>query len=338
MRHICIAFSVVVWLGAGLAAHAQTQAGACDGRNVFVTYPQATQDRIRARADAVPFSHGLVWRADRGDEVVTLVGTMHVPDSRYDGLLDQLDPMLNDATQLLVEAGPKEEAQLLKAMRTDQDLMFLSDTTLPEMLPEDLWQSLRQAAQARGIPSVLLAKMRPGYAMIALSIPPCMVVAMQSGGVGVDKALMARAAQRQVPVHALEAYDTLFTLLDQVSDAEAVEMLRYTAQSMAGAEDDMATMADLYATGDIQMIWEFSRTRALQAGATPAEVERQMQLSEDVMLDARNAAWIDVIEGAAERGPVMVAAGALHMPGEGGVLSRLKARGWQITPLIAKLP
>jgi uncharacterized protein YbaP (TraB family) len=47
-------------------------------------------------------------------------------------------------------------------------------------------------------------------------------------------------------------------------------------------------------------------------------------------LTRRNQAWLPVIEAARS---LVVAAGAAHLPGEGGLLRLLKRAGWAVEPL-----
>ena len=46
----------------------------------------------------------------------------------------------------------------------------------------------------------------------------------------------------------------------------------------------------------------------------------------------RNRAWLPVIEAQAAKGQLVVAFGALHLPGETGVLNLLAQNGWKISP------
>ena len=61
----------------------------------------------------MPFPRGNHWRATRGVEVITLIGTYHFDDPRHAATLDAITPALTSATTVLVEAGPEEEKALL---------------------------------------------------------------------------------------------------------------------------------------------------------------------------------------------------------------------------------
>jgi hypothetical protein len=68
---------------------------------------------------------------------------------------------------------------------------------------------------------------------------------------------------------------------------------------------------------------------------TPEAVDRDFAVMEEAMMNARNRAWIPVIEAAADEagGPVAAAFGALHLSGHQGVLALLAARGWTVEAL-----
>src|SRR5690606_37668953 len=105
--------------------------------------------------------------------------------------------------------------------------------------------------------------------------------------------------------------------------------------AMEGQSEDMAvTMADLYFEADSRMIWELNRIFAYkQPGYTKEQVDAEMAVMEDVMMIRRNRAWIPVMEAAAQKGPLVVAFGALHLSGDEGVLNLLAENGWKISEL-----
>ena len=307
---------------------------ACAGINLFDAMPEAEQAALRSAADAVPHSQGLVFRARHEGSEVLLVGTDHLPDPRHDTTLALVEPLLDGVERLLVEAGPEEEAALKEAAGRDPSLMFITEgPTLPELLPEKDWAELSALAAERGLPGFLAAKMRPVYLAMMLAIPPCAMEELATGQGGLDKELIARAEARDLPIAALEPYDTIFRLFAEVPQDDTPAMLRASMVSAAQAADSMVTLGDLYFRGEPRLVWEFSRAQAIAAGLEPAEVDRQMEMSEDLLMTTRNRAWIPVIEAAAAKGPVMVAAGALHMSGNEGILALLEARGWAVERL-----
>ncbi|WP_339113216.1 TraB/GumN family protein [Thioclava sp. GXIMD2076] len=310
---------------------------ACTGRNLFDAMPRATRMALTEKARQTAYGQGVVWRATKGTQSIILVGTNHVPDPRHLALQQALLPEFDKISALLVEAGPDEEAALQKAMGERSDLMFMADKTLPDMMSQRDWQALRQLGADRGIPAPLLAKMQPSFVMITLSMPRCMLGSLQAGQGGVDKRMMAEAQARNVPIMPLEPFDTLFTLMEGVPQEDEIAMLKSAMEATEDGDATMATMADLYARGEIQLIWEFERQQALDRGEDPAAVTHQLAITHDLLITTRNRNWMPVIEKAAAKGPIMVAAGALHMVGGDGLLTLLAQEGWQISPVMRKL-
>ena len=66
---------------------------------------------------------------------------------------------------------------------------------------------------------------------------------------------------------------------------------------------------------------------------TKAKADREMALIDQAMISYRNAAWVPVLEKAAQKGPILAAFGALHLPGDAGVLALMAQNGWTIQAL-----
>lgn len=327
MRHILLSF--VLFLALASVAGAQ-----CHGSDLFAALPKAEQAAIRAEAARAPFAEGLLFRATKAGQEITLAGTYHLPDSRHDALIAALAPALERAQVLLVEAGPEEEAKLKAATTQDPGLLFnLTGPTLPELLPEEDWRALSALLSERGIPAFLAAKMKPAFLAVTLAVPPCALAELQGGAGGLDKALMRRAEARGLAVAALEPWDTVLGLFDAITPEENAQMLRTIRRDALDANDLSVTMANLYFARAPRVIWEFGAVRARAAGLSAEEVAEQMALSEALLMTGRNRAWIPVLEATAAKGPVLAAFGALHLSGEEGVLRLLERDGWAIERL-----
>lgn len=309
-------------------------AAECNGQNLLTSLPADRLAEIRAAIDAVPFPKGNYWRATRGDEVITLVGTYHFDDPRHFPTLDIISPEIVAATTVLVEAGPEEEAKILDLMaREPSTIMITEGPTLIDRLPPDLWEDLSAALSSRGIPGFMAAKMQPWYAVMMLSLPPC-AMAQMIDPKGLDGLVIDTAEAAGVPLRALEPFDTVFTLFGAMSDAEFQSMLTSTLAIEDQSEDYFATLADSYFAGDSRMIWEFLRFVSYDLpGYTRTQIDAEYARMEDLLMDTRNRAWIPVLTKAAADGPVFAAFGALHLSGKAGVLNLLQDEGFTLTEL-----
>lgn len=308
----------------------------CRGSNIFQALPAAQQQTIRAATDAAPFAQGLLWQATRGDDRITLLGTYHFADPRHDAIMDRIAPMIAQASTLLVEAGPAEEAALMADLARKPELMVnQTGPTLPESLSPEEWAQLSTAMQARGMPGFMVAKLRPWYVTMMLALPPC-AVADQAALTedGLDQRVIAVATKAAIPIRALEPHDTVFGLFDSMSPEDQLGMIRSTLAVEPQAEDFSATLADSYFAQDARLIWELSRHMALQTpGYTAEQASRDFALFEEALMTKRNRAWIAVLEQAAAEGPAFAAFGALHLSGETGVLALLQAKGFALERL-----
>lgn len=305
----------------------------CEGRNLIDALPSDRRAALDRATAAHPYPDGTVWEAVRDEQRIVVIGTYHMDDPRMEAWADELSPHLADATQLLVEAGPEEEAALLRHMAEHPEAMSVVDgPTLPDRLPKDEWDALQVAMEKRGIPGFMAAKMKPWYISMMLGMPPC---ALQEGFEnGLDKRLMTMAAAQDLPVRAVEPYDTLLTLFDGIPPEEELDMVRSALPMEPMAEDVAVTLASSYFDGHIRVMWEFMRLSAIEDGTlTEDEVEAAFSEAEKALIFDRNRAWMPVIEEEAGDGPIVVAVGALHLPGEEGVLTLLEADGYTLRRL-----
>ncbi len=306
----------------------------CNGKNLFAEMAPERLAALTAAADAVPFARGNYWRATRGDQVITLVGTYHFDDPRHAPTLATIAPAITAATTVLVEAGPDEEKALLDLIARDPGrMMIMEGPSLLEQLPPEVWTDLSAALALRGIPGFMAAKMQPWYVAVLLAMPPCAMAQMQ-GAKGLDGMVIDTATAAGVPVRALEPFDTVFGIFDAMNHDEMVAMIQSTLAVDDQSEDYNATLADSYFAGESRIIWEYMREVSYSLpGYSREDVDADFARMEELLMNSRNRMWIPVLTEAAAEGPVFAAFGALHLSGEEGVLNLLQAEGFTLEEL-----
>ena len=318
-------------LGLLFALTVPVQAETCHGQNLIAALPPAERSALRAMADG-PFDRGNLWQARKGGQQITLVGTYHLSDPRIDATLAALAPYVAQAKALLVEAGPAEQAALQSAVTQDPSLMYLTKgPTLPEQLPPADWDQVAKAARARGMAPFVAATMQPWLLASVLEMPACLFPLPKGADQGLDKRLMDVAMAQGTPIVALEPYDAVLKIFAQIPAADQMDMLRQTVALDAQSDDMATTLSDSYFAGDSRLFWAYTGQALLDLpGMTKAKADREMALIDHAMISARNAAWVPVLEGAAQNGPVLAAFGALHFSGDRGVLHLLAQNGWTL--------
>ncbi len=325
IRRLMTALCVALWpLGA---------VALCEGTDYLQTLPPEDRATIDAVVAQTPFAKGLVWEATRGEVTINIVGTMHIYDPRLGPIVQRTAPYVEAADILLVEAGPDQEERMQQEMARNPGLIFITDgPTLPEQLDEASWQSLVTAATDRQIPAFMAAKMQPWYLALTLAIPACTMPDLMSGARGLDHLLMGVAEGADVPIEAVEPWDTLFAIMRDGTQEEQLEMLQMGLVDAQTQTALFVSMLNSYFAEDVVAIWEASRRSAAETpGMDAARAEALFAKTEKAVLIDRNIAWIPRIEAAAAtHDRIVLAVGAAHLPGEVGVLRLLENEGWTI--------
>ena len=324
LRLFALLFSLIA-----LPAYAQ-----CVGTDLISEMNPERRAALYDAANDDPYPNGFLWQATRGDQIIHLIGTLHVYDPRHQATFDQVKLWLDAADTILLELGDGDEARVQAAMATNPGLGYIVDgPTLPELLSPEDWALLSNAMKSRGIPGFLAAKMKPWTVLITLGSSACLLGEVQQGKRGLDHLILDYAASIENPGQALEPFDTAFHLFDAYDQDEILEFVRLTLRLEDFSPDDqLYTTIQAYFRGDVRIIWEFALDQGLAhpQGMSRDDILAEYAKLEEALIYNRNRAWMDPILTAADKGRVVVAAGALHLPGEDGVLRLLEKHGFTL--------
>jgi uncharacterized protein YbaP (TraB family) len=306
----------------------------CVGDSYLASMSDQQRQALAEIVDATPYAEGLTYHATRGEDRLTVVGTMHIYDPRLEIIRTRVAADVRSADLVILEATADEEQQLRDLITTNPGLIFIVDgPTLPELLDEETWALLSDAASQRSIPGFMAAKMQPWYLSLLLSVPPCAMDDLMEGAIGLDKMIASDAAAAGVPVMAIEPFDTLFGLFDESPIDEQIDMLRINMLAPDMQSAMFVAMLDRYFAEDVGRLWEMGRiAMSDMPGIDPAEGQAMFTEMEEALLHARNLDWIPVItEATADHDDIVVAVGAAHLIGELGILQLLENEGWTIS-------
>ena len=306
----------------------------CQGDDIFSSLSEEAHADLQNRVAATEYGQGLYWRVEKDGQVMNILGTMHLHDPRHGALVDRVAHQLDTADLVLVEATLQDQVDMQVYMANNPDLVSInSGPTLPELLDDATWQTLRAAAQSRGLPGFLAAKMQPWFLAMSLSIPPCAMGALLAGEVGLDGLIMERAATLNIPVAPLEAWQDTLALLSSGTQDEQLDALRASAIEPAIHDAIITALINAYFDENMALGWHMSFVlQEFVPNLTPARYAEQMATLEQQLLIERNLNWIPVIEtAAATHDNLFIAFGAAHLIGEDGILNLLQNKGWAIT-------
>jgi uncharacterized protein YbaP (TraB family) len=277
-----------------------------------------------------PFSEGLTWQAEKDENRVVVIGTLHIPDARFDPIVARLTPVIEASDLLIVEATREVEASMASMAATNPEMFFLTTgPSLIDLLEEPEWEQLAAEMADRGIPGVLAAKFQPWYASLVLAMPTCALGALQAGQQGLDRRLEAVAEAAGVAVAGLEGAEAVLGVFAGETLEDQLEGLRITLGTQDPSHASTTTLVELYFDERTRASWEVSRILIDREG-----IEGGQEMFDDIeqsLLIDRNIAWETVMSELLPGKDAVVAVGAAHLSGETGVLRALERAGYTVS-------
>lgn len=303
---------------------------ACTGTDLRSKLTPEDQNWIEERIADAPFAEGNHWIARRGERQIHLIGTMHFNDPRMEAVAARLKPLVAEADQLLLEITPEDEKAFQTRLGSSPELMFITNgPSLIDRLPAEEWAMIASLAQKHGLPSWMAAKMRPWFLGLSMSAPLCLK-STEAREFGLDKRLQKAATSAGIPMLSLEDPMTIIQAMNADPLEEQIRQMRLTLSMAGQGTDEFVTLTHSYFD---EQSWRYLARieRSLyQSGAfAQEEAEQLWQRGMDLVLVRRNRAWIPVIEGTPGN-RLVVAVGALHLPGEVGLLNLLQQQGYSL--------
>jgi uncharacterized protein YbaP (TraB family) len=260
-----------------------------------------------------------VWVVRSKTAEVVLFGSVHVLPPGLDWEPAALKRAIARADQIWFEL-PIDPATEADTARLAASLGVLPpDQSLFRLLPAEDSARLARVAQAYGASPVLLDRLKPWLAEIALAGAAYRKAGAETG-LGVEQALSAEAppsAQR----HAFETPAEQLALFADAPMAEQLASLHETLKELEDQPDEFADLLHAWVAGDLA---------ALDREALAPLRKASPGLFRRVVSD-RNARWIQALEPRLKgRGRTVVVVGVGHLIGPGGLPARLRALGYSV--------
>ena len=137
-------------------------------------------------------------------------------------------------------------------------------------------------------------------------------------------AIIRRAQEAGKPLHGLETIDEQLEVFEGLPLEDQVALLRDAVEQFAGIDALHAALLAAYKRQDLAALLAISEAEMADADQRLAR-EFQRRLIVD-----RNRRMAERMEPYLEQGAAFVAVGALHLPGEQGLISLLRQRGYSV--------
>ncbi len=272
---------------------------------LMAAYSQAGADK----------SHGLLWEVSKpGTSSSYLFGTIH-----------------SEAPEVVKLAQPVQEAfdasrSVILEMLLDMDAMMYSSTamlmtdgrSLSDLVGDALFRQAALAIRSRGIPEVVLERMKPWAAAVTLSMP------VPETGQVLDMVLYQEALQGGKQVYGLETIREQLDVFELMSETDQVELLRDALASFPEIDALHAELLAAYRQRDLAGLMAINEA-SMRVGNQRLAEDFQQRLIID-----RNFRMYERMQQYLQQGKAFVAVGALHLPGKDGLLQLLEQGGYTI--------
>jgi uncharacterized protein YbaP (TraB family) len=265
---------------------------------------------------------GPVWQVSNGKQTLFVGGTIHVLSPSDYPLPKVFDQAYQQADVLVFEADVSTmqtpEIQQLIIDKTQ----YKNGVTLKSTLAQKTYQRLQQFLQTRGSSVQAIEQFKPGMVTMILTLNE--IQRLGQLGQGVDDFYHQLALRDRKSTLFLESIEQQITFLATMGAGQEDDLLEYTLTELDNLDVQLAELKAAWRKGD--------NTRLLHLGLTPWQ-EDFPSLYQSLLVQ-RNVAWLPQLEAMLLTPEVeYVLVGALHLPGDDGVLSMLRERGYQVKQL-----
>lgn len=290
--------------------------------------------KIEQAAGSQPYGRGVLWQVSKpGTEPSFLFGTMHMADPRLIKLPENAEAAFNRSGTLALEITEILDPQKMagQAFNLMKYTNYLDGSTLSQrLIPDQKAMLEKRLADHAGLPWIVVDKMKPWVAMGMIALPACELARKQAGKPFLDMSLGLRARQQGKSIAALETMQGQMAAMDSLPEKIMIDALLDTAKLEGQLDNIFETMIQLYLKGEMGMIW------AMMSHLGPQGVEQTENASyyaefQQVIVDERNITMADESAKLIDKGGAFIAVGALHLPGEKGLLNILAQRGYTIS-------
>lgn len=268
-----------------------------------------------------PFDEGRLWKLSReGVPPSYIFGTMHSRDPRILHLPGVVMQVFIASSTAVFETSLKDD----ELARNQQRLLLSPRESLREKIGAERFDRLAKVAAPYGMSPATLDRIKVWAAATIISQP------LPAGGKTgrsltlLDKELEKSARIAGKRVVALESNKEQLDIFDTMSPNVQLEYLDQAMAEHSELDEELEKMTSYYLSGNTGWI-ACDLEETLEGVSTALS-----KIMTTDLIDIRNHRMVERMLPELARGNVFVGVGALHLPGDEGILSLLKEKGFVI--------
>ena len=277
--------------------------------------------------ESVPYGEGLLWKIEReGLTPSYLFGTIHVSYEEIVNLPEAVKTVFDKADSASFEIEMDDESR----GRAARVAYYYDWKSLDVDLGPDLYANVIDVAEAYGMTTHHVRKLKPWTLMLILSSPPGVYISREPGEMILDSWLENEAQKQKKKVYGLETIEEHYGVFADLPLKTQLEVIRAMIQqdrielraALSTFHEDMIQLyLDRNPGAMLDMVEPGDETLSPEINA----------LIEDRILTQRNHLMVKRMEARLKEGNAFVAVGCAHLPGEEGMVNLLVQQGYKVS-------
>ena len=262
----------------------------------------------------------MLWRIEHPDATSEnlssyIFGTIHIDDEKVMAIPDSVMRRLAAADTLILEL----ELNASGSVNILRKMLFTDGRSLKQVIGETEFKEVTLALAESGnqLPGDILSVLKPWAAMLLLIRPE------NNSGTFLDKKLADIARNTGIRIEGLETIDEQLSIFDDLLLTDQVNLLRSTMSTLTEKDQAYRDLLDAYLSGDLEEL--------IQISSEQEPKDRILaELIKTRLIYDRNQKMFDRMQHRLQAGNTFIAIGALHLPGELGLLNKLRQAGYRL--------
>lgn len=262
-----------------------------------------------------------VFKVTKGDDTIFIGGTFHLLTEKDYPLPDAFEQAYMQADEIYFETDMLAIETPEFQQKSFSVILFQDDQTLKSALNKETYARLVEYAESRQLDPMQLDALNPTGVMLTITI-----MEYQARGFvaeGVDKHYFKRASKDNKTIAWFETPEEQLAILDGFDNEDPNGLINYTLDEIKNIDHVITRLHKSWRDGDMNMLTQLG----IDGFAGYPDIYKA------ILVD-RNNNWMKKIEAMfGDQETELVLVGALHLPGEDGVLTQLKKKGYMVERL-----
>lgn len=260
----------------------------------------------------------LFWSIQKdGKPVGHLLGTIHSEDPRVLDFSQNFLQKLKTNNIFAMELVP----DMSTLARLTEYMHYPPGTTLESVIGPGRYAALVSALSTYKVPEEFINRMKPWAAMMTLSTPP------PETGFFMDLSISLRASGSGLKVVGLETLEQQLSFLQEMPMTMQLDLLDQAIAEFDQVQQAHDQMVDVYLENNLVGLQALSDQQLTGVSDEAGEYFMETGIRD------RNLRMAKSLWPYLENNRVFIAVGALHLPGDDGLLNLLRRRGYELAPL-----